>query len=48
MRSGLLINSLEMVVSDISKMKHDCLNSFRHKVDYTNSMSLDASKGRRI
>lgn len=41
MRKGLLINSLKMVVSDISKM-----NSFRHKVDYTDSILWIHLKGR--
>lgn len=48
MRNGPPINSLKIVVSDTSKMKYDFLNSFRHEVDYTDSVSLDSFKGKRI
>lgn len=35
-----------MVVSDASKMKLDFLNFFRYKVDYTDSISSNLSKGK--
>ena len=41
MIKGLLINSLEMVVFDISKM-----NSFRHKVVYADSLLWIHLKGK--
>lgn len=46
MRNGL-IHSLEMVASEISEMKHDCLKSFIHREDYIDSVSLDLPKVRR-